>query len=56
MQVGLTQQATSGKIKQIQQFLEDLQKNAELPIPLKYQFLADKWRKMSEFQPIIYNI
>ena len=54
--VGLKQNTVSDKIKQISQFLKEISENAELPIPIKYEFLADKWRKMSEFQPIIYNI
>ena len=54
--VGLKHNTVSDKIKQISQFLKEISENAELPIPIKYEFLADKWRKMSEFQPIMSDL
>ena len=55
-EIGLSRPSITDKIDKILKFLKEMSENAELPIPTKYEFLAQKWRKMSEFQPIIYNI
>jgi len=54
--IGISIGSLNEKIKGILKFIKDFSENAELPIPKKYEFLAEKWQKISEFQPIIYNI
>ena len=52
-EVGIPQRTIAAKITGIMTFYDNLAKNAELPIPLKYQFLAEKVRVLQEFQPIM---
>jgi hypothetical protein len=54
--VGLKQNTISDKISQIEQFLKEISETANLPIPIKYEFLAEKVKKISEFKPLIYNL
>ena len=43
------------KIKEIEQKMKEISGNPELKIPIKYQFLCDKMKQISEFKPIYYN-
>jgi len=54
--VGISIGSLNEKIKQIHRFLKEFSENPISEIPNKYRFLAEKWQKISEFQPIIYNI
>jgi len=54
--IGIARTSVLTKIQEIERFLKELSENPELEIPTKYQFLFEKWQKMSEFKPLLYNI
>lgn len=53
--VGLKQNTVTDKIKEIEQKFKEISENPQLEIPIKYEFLKQKIKEISEFIPIYYN-
>lgn len=53
--LGMKQNTISDKIKEIEQFLNEISDSPISEIPIKYQFLSQKFKEISEFKPLYYN-
>jgi len=55
-EVGLKQNTVSDKINEIEHFSKEISENPNSEIPIKYQFLAEKVKVLSEFKTYLYNV
>ncbi|MBU4300956.1 MAG: hypothetical protein KKB09_07115 [Nanoarchaeota archaeon] len=54
--VGLKKSAVYGKIDKINEILQDFTKNPNSEFKEKYPNLYQKWQKIPNFTPLLYNI
>lgn len=55
-EVGAKQNTISDKTKEIEQFMKEISENPNSEIPIKYRFLAERMKILSEFRPFLYNV